>query len=51
MTIGSGVVNPPSDIADRVVDLGFLSEDDRDDAFAAADAYIQPSLRERSRAP
>lgn len=46
VTVGSGEVDPPAAIADRVVDLGFLSEEDRDNAFAAADAYIQPSLYE-----
>jgi glycosyltransferase involved in cell wall biosynthesis len=46
VTIGSGDVRPPADIADRVIDLGFLSPEDRDNAFAAADAYIQPSLYE-----
>jgi glycosyltransferase involved in cell wall biosynthesis len=45
-TIGSGEVRPPDDIADRVVDLGFVSMAERDNAFAAADAYIQPSLYE-----
>jgi glycosyltransferase involved in cell wall biosynthesis len=44
--MGVGDVNPPSDIADRVVDLGFLPDDERDDAFAAADAYMQPSQYE-----
>jgi glycosyltransferase involved in cell wall biosynthesis len=46
VTIGSGEVKPPGDIAHRVIDLGFLSPDERDNAFAAADAYIQPSLYE-----
>lgn len=43
VTIGSSAVHPPPAIADRVIDLGFLSDQDRDDAFAAADAYLQPS--------
>jgi glycosyltransferase involved in cell wall biosynthesis len=46
VTMGSGEVRPPAPIADRVVDLGFLSPADRDDAFAAADAYLQPSRYE-----
>jgi glycosyltransferase involved in cell wall biosynthesis len=46
VTMGHGVVDPPPAIADRVVDLGFLPDEDRDDAFAAADAYIQPSRYE-----
>ncbi len=43
VTIGVGEVAPPAAIADRVVDLGFLADEERDSAFAAADAYIQPS--------
>jgi glycosyltransferase involved in cell wall biosynthesis len=46
VTIGAGEVIPPREIADRVVDLGFLSDDDRNNAFAAADAYLQPSAYE-----
>jgi glycosyltransferase involved in cell wall biosynthesis len=46
VTMGHGVVDPPPAIADRVVDLGFVPDEDRDDAFAAADAYIQPSRYE-----
>jgi glycosyltransferase involved in cell wall biosynthesis len=46
VTMGVGDVRPPADIADRVIDVGFLSDDERDDAFAAADAYIQPSQYE-----
>jgi len=46
VTMGVGEVQPPADIADRVVDVGFLSDDERDDAFAAADAYVQPSQYE-----
>jgi glycosyltransferase involved in cell wall biosynthesis len=43
VTMGDGEVTPPAAIADRVVDLGFLPDDERDAAFAAADAYLQPS--------
>lgn len=43
VTMGTGTVQPPAAIRDRVIDLGFLDDADRDDAFAAADAYIQPS--------
>lgn len=43
VTMGGGPVNPSPRLADRVIDLGFLSDTDRDDAFAAADAYLQPS--------
>ena len=46
VTMGAGDVNPPAAVADRVHDLGFLSEEDRDDAYAAASAYVQPSRYE-----
>ena len=46
VTMGTGTVHPPESIRDRVIDLGFLEDEDRDDAFAAADAYIQPSPHE-----
>lgn len=46
VTFGSGEVDPPEQIADRVIDLGFVSTADRNDAFAAADAYVQPSSLE-----
>ncbi len=43
VTFGSGAVRVPPSLQGRVIDLGFLSEHDRDDAYAAADLYIQPS--------
>lgn len=43
VTIGVGAVDPPQEIADRIIDLGFVSDEDRDAAFAAASAYVQPS--------
>ena len=46
VTMGVGEVRPPPDVADRVIDLGFLDDADRDDAFAAAAAYVQPSRYE-----
>ncbi|MGI8809123.1 MAG: glycosyltransferase family 4 protein [Acidimicrobiales bacterium] len=46
VTIGSGPVTPPRAVAGRVVDLGFVPDDDRNDLFAAADAYLQPSAHE-----
>jgi glycosyltransferase involved in cell wall biosynthesis len=46
VTFGSGEVHPPDEIADRVIDLGFVPNADRNDAFAAADAYLQPSSLE-----
>jgi glycosyltransferase involved in cell wall biosynthesis len=46
LTIGSGNAEIPESLAGRVRDLGFVSEDDRNDAFAAALAYVQPSRME-----
>ncbi len=46
VTFGGGEVRPPESIADRVVDLGFISDAEKGDAFAAADGYIQPSRLE-----
>jgi len=46
VTMGVGEVHPPAEIADRVVDLGILSDDERNNAFAACDAYLQPSAYE-----
>lgn len=46
VTFGSGRVDVPPWLAGRVVDLGFVSESDRNDAFAAALAYAQPSRME-----
>jgi glycosyltransferase involved in cell wall biosynthesis len=46
VTLGTGEVHPPVGVADRVIDLGFVSSDERDDAFAAASAYLQPSALE-----
>jgi glycosyltransferase involved in cell wall biosynthesis len=46
VTFGGGEIHPPASIADRVVDLGFISDEEKGDAFAAADAYVQPSRLE-----
>lgn len=46
VTMGGGPVHPPAAIADKVIDVGFLPDAERDNAFAAADAYIQPSRYE-----
>lgn len=46
VTIGVGNVVVPHELAGRVRDLGFLTDEDRNDAFAAADAYVQPSTME-----
>jgi len=46
VTMGVGEVDPPPAIAERVLDLGFVSDDERNSAFAAAAAYLQPSANE-----
>jgi len=46
VTMGHGVVDPPPSIADRVIDLGYVTDEERNDALAAATAYIQPSAYE-----
>lgn len=46
VTFGVGEVGAPPDIADHVIDLGFLDAGDLIDAYAAADAYLQPSAME-----
>jgi glycosyltransferase involved in cell wall biosynthesis len=43
VTFGTGEVKPPPSLAGRVFDLGFLPDEERDNAFAAAEAYLQPS--------
>ena len=43
VTMGAGEVRPPAEVSSLVVDLGFLPDADRDDAYAAATAYVQPS--------
>ena len=44
--MGAGDVNPPEWFKDKVIDVGFLPDDERDNAFAAADAYLQSSQYE-----
>ena len=50
VTVGGGTVVIPPRLEDRlqgrVIDLGFVSTEDRDNAFAAAAACVQPSLME-----
>jgi len=46
VTAGVGDVTVPPAVADRVVDLGFLPVAERDNAFAAAAACVQPSRME-----
>jgi len=42
--IGKGEL--PGEVPDGVINLGYLSDQDRNDAFAAASAYVQPSRME-----
>jgi glycosyltransferase involved in cell wall biosynthesis len=44
--IGKGEIAIPPDSRDDIVDLGFLSEQDKHDAYAAAIALCQPSRNE-----
>lgn len=46
VTIGVGKVTVPPRLRGRVVDLGFLEDDERDNALAAAEVYLQPSRME-----
>lgn len=46
VTAGVGEVDPPASLAGRVFDLGFLPDAERDNAFAAAAAYLQCSRYE-----
>ena len=46
VTIGVGDVRVPSELSGRVIDLGFLSDEERNSAFAAAAVYLQPSKME-----
>lgn len=46
VTVGVGVPFVPREIADRVVDLGYLEPDELPHAYAAAAAYVQPSRNE-----
>lgn len=46
VTMGRGEFTVPEDVKDRVVDLGFLPDEERDSAYAAAAAYVQPSRYE-----
>jgi glycosyltransferase involved in cell wall biosynthesis len=46
VTIGVGPVNIPPSVAERVIDLGFVDPGERDNVFAAASAYVQPSRME-----
>jgi glycosyltransferase involved in cell wall biosynthesis len=46
ITIGAGKVTAPIGVRSRIRDLGFVSDEERNDAFAAALAYVQPSRME-----
>ena len=46
VTSGAGDPEIPESLAGRVVDVGFLSTEDRNGAMAGAEAYIQPSALE-----
>lgn len=44
--IGGGKIDIPSDISEKVCDLGFIDKQDKYDAYTAADLLCQPSLNE-----
>lgn len=44
--IGGGKIDIPRDIEDKVIDLGFVSEQDKYNAYAAAELLCQPSENE-----
>jgi glycosyltransferase involved in cell wall biosynthesis len=46
VTAGVGPARVPGELADRVLDLGFLADAEVPNAFAAAAAYVQPSPNE-----
>ncbi|MGH9171891.1 MAG: glycosyltransferase family 4 protein [Acidimicrobiales bacterium] len=46
VTCGIGEAVVPSGLESRVIDLGLLDNDEVSNAFAAADAYLQPSANE-----
>ncbi len=46
VSVGVGAINPPPETQGRLVDLGFLTDAEMSDAFAAATVYVQPSPNE-----
>ena len=44
--MGSGDLAPPPEIADRVLDLGFVPDEDRDAIYAGASVLVNPSRLE-----
>ncbi|MDJ0753724.1 MAG: glycosyltransferase family 4 protein [Ardenticatenaceae bacterium] len=43
---GSGTFAVPEDVAESIVDLGFISEEEKTNAYAAASVVCQPSVNE-----
>jgi len=43
---GSGDINPPPELAPHVIDLGFVSEKDKQEAMAGGAVFIHPSVNE-----
>lgn len=46
LTIGVGDAQAPPSLEHRIIDLGYLAPGEVPDAFAAADAFLQPSANE-----
>ncbi len=46
VTSGVGIVHAPTGAESGVIDVGLLTDTERDSAMAAAAAYVQPSARE-----
>lgn len=46
VTVGAGEPDIPPVLTSRVIDLGYLDDDEVANAFAAAEAYLQPSPNE-----
>jgi glycosyltransferase involved in cell wall biosynthesis len=46
VTVGSGSADVPEGLRGRVIDLGFLDNDELPNAYAAAEALLQPSTNE-----
>lgn len=46
VTSGVGAIEPPPGTEHHIVDVGLLTDSQRDDAMAGAEAYLQPSAME-----